>query len=129
MAGDAVVKLRPLRIRQRCGVRLQAFPERIEQFCLLRGGEAVDLASQIAHMPTTLARFFGSCKLYFQEPAVLFFPRVEHAEQRFLDAAGAGGLELLSDSGLQGCVADFDGRGCSLGLRVRERVRGNQQNR
>jgi hypothetical protein len=31
----------------------------------------------------------------------LFFLRVQQAEQHFLDAAGAGGLELLSDSGLQ----------------------------
>jgi len=46
----------------------------------------------------------------------------EHAEQDFLDAAGAGGLELLSDSGLQGCVADFDGHDWLLGCRVRERV-------
>jgi hypothetical protein len=39
----------------------------------------------------------------------------EQAEQHFLDAAGAGGLGLLSDSGLQGCVADFDGHDDSLG--------------
>src|ERR1700693_3348327 len=42
--------------------RPQAFPDRIEQIRLLRRGEAVDLASQIAHMPTTLARFYRSCK-------------------------------------------------------------------
>jgi hypothetical protein len=37
MPGNAVIELRPLRIRQGDGVRFQAFPERIEQFCLLRG--------------------------------------------------------------------------------------------
>ena len=38
----------------------------------------------------------------------------QQAEQHFLDAAGARGLELLSDSGLQGCVADFDDHGSLL---------------
>ena len=41
----------------------------------------------------------------------------ERAEQHFLDAAGAGGLELLSDSGHQGCVADFDGHVWLLGFK------------
>jgi hypothetical protein len=44
--------------------------------------------------------------------------RVQQAEQHFLDATGAGGLELLLDSGLQGCVVDFDGQGSLLGLKV-----------
>jgi hypothetical protein len=35
----------------------------------------------------------------------------KQAEQHFLDAAGAGGLGLLLDSGLQRCVADLDGHG------------------
>src|SRR5258708_35564839 len=47
-------------------------------------------------------------------------PACQQAEQHFLDAAGSGGLELLLDSGLQGCVADFDGHGSLLGLTVRE---------
>ena len=62
MPSDAVIKLRPLRIRQGQRVRFQAFPDSIEQFCLLRSGEAIYLASQIAHMPITLARFLGSGK-------------------------------------------------------------------
>ena len=62
MPGDSVIKLRPLRIRQRYRVRFQALPDRIEQFCLLRSGQAIDLASQIVHTPTTLARFFRSGK-------------------------------------------------------------------
>ena len=37
---DAVVKLRPLRIRQRYRVRFQALPDRIQQFRLLRSGQA-----------------------------------------------------------------------------------------
>jgi hypothetical protein len=44
--------------------------------------------------------------------------RLDQAERRFLDGAGAGGLELLSDSGLQGCVANFDGHGWLLGFEV-----------
>jgi len=68
-------------------------------------------------MATTLARFFRRGKRYFPAPAVLFLLRVEQAEQHFLNAAGAGGLELLSDSGLQGCVADFDGHGWLLGFK------------
>ena len=62
MASDPVIKLGPLGVRQGCGIRFQAFPERVEQFCLLHGGEALYLASQVAHMATTLARFSGSCK-------------------------------------------------------------------
>src|SRR5580658_722260 len=61
-------------------------------------------------MPTTLARFFISGK------------------QHFLDAAGAGGLELLLDSGLQGCVADFDGHGWLLGFKGTGKSGVNQQN-
>jgi hypothetical protein len=52
-------------------------------------------------MPLTLARFCPACKLYVQEPAVLFLLRVEQAEQHFLNVGQAGGLELLLDSGLQ----------------------------
>ena len=59
---NSVIKLRPLRIRQRYRVRFQAFPDRIQQFRLLRSGQAIDLASQIAHMPSTLARFLGDSK-------------------------------------------------------------------
>ncbi len=62
MSSDSVIKLRSLRIRQRYCVRFQALPDRIQQFCLLRGGQAIDLASQIAHTPTTLTRFIGSGK-------------------------------------------------------------------
>jgi hypothetical protein len=35
----------------------------------------------------------------------------KQGEQHFLDVAGAGGLELFFDSGLQLCVADFNGHG------------------
>lgn len=68
----------------------------------------------------TLARFALACKLYLNEPAVLFFLRVEQGEQHFLDAGRAGGLELLLDSGLQRWVADFMVMASSLGLRVRK---------
>src|SRR5260370_23047104 len=51
MPSNAVIELRPLRIRQRYRVRFQAFPDRVQQFCLLRNGEAIYLASQIAHIP------------------------------------------------------------------------------
>jgi len=62
MPSNAVIKLRPLRIRQRYCVRFQTFPDRIQQLCLLRSGEAVYLASQIAHTPITLARFLRTGK-------------------------------------------------------------------
>jgi len=62
MPSDAVIKLRSLRIRQRSRIRFQALPDRIQQFCLLRRGQAIDLASQIVHTPSTLARFLRSCK-------------------------------------------------------------------
>ncbi len=62
MPGDSEIKLRPLRIGQRECVRFQTLPDGIQQFCLLRGGQAIDLASQIAHTPTTLARFLRSGK-------------------------------------------------------------------
>jgi len=51
MPSDSVIKLRPLRIRQRYRVCFQALPDRIQQFCLLRSGQAIDLASQIVHTP------------------------------------------------------------------------------
>jgi hypothetical protein len=76
MPGDAMIKLRALRIGQRCGVRFQAFPDRVEEFCLLRRGEAFYLASQIAHTPTTLARFSCAGKpYYFLLPPLLRFLR------------------------------------------------------
>ena len=50
MPGDAVVKLRPLRVCQRYRVRFQAFPDRIQQLGLLRWGEVFDLVPQIAHI-------------------------------------------------------------------------------
>src|ERR1700690_1646868 len=59
MPGDSVIKLRPLRIRQRCRVRFQALPDRIRQYCLLGGGQPIDLASQIVHTPATLERLVG----------------------------------------------------------------------
>ena len=62
MPGDSEIKLRPLRIGQRECVRFQTLPDGIQQFCLLRGGQAIDLASQIAHTPTTLARFLRGGK-------------------------------------------------------------------
>jgi hypothetical protein len=46
MPSDAVIKLRPLLVRQLCGVRFQAFPDRI------------DLASQIAHTPYKASAVF-----------------------------------------------------------------------
>ena len=45
MASDSAVKLRPLRIGQRCGIRFEALPDSIQQFRLLGGGQAIDLAS------------------------------------------------------------------------------------
>jgi len=65
MPGDAEIQLPALRIGQGCGVRFQAFPDCIEQFCLLRRGEPFYLASQVAHMPITLARFFVSGKPHY----------------------------------------------------------------
>ncbi len=62
VASDAVIKLCPLRIRQGSRVRFQAFPDRIQQFCLLRSGETVYPMSQIAHTAITLARFLRSGK-------------------------------------------------------------------
>ena len=62
MPSNAVIKFGPLGTRQRYCVRFQAFPNRIQQLCLLRSGEAIDLASQIAHMPITLARFVRTGK-------------------------------------------------------------------
>lgn len=46
-----------------------------------------------------------------------------------LDAAGAGGLELLLGSGLQGRVADFDGCGWVFGFKGKGKSGVNQQNR
>jgi hypothetical protein len=68
-------------------------------------------------MATNLARFPCSCKHVL--PAVLFFLHVEQSEQHFLDSGRAGGSELLLDSGLQGCVADFDGHGSLVRLKCR----------
>ncbi len=62
MPTDSVIKLRPLRIRQRYRVRFQALPDRIQQFRLLRSGQAIDLASQIVHTLPTLTRFVRSGK-------------------------------------------------------------------
>ena len=62
MPRNSEIKLRPLRIRQRRRIRFQALPDRIQQFRLLRSGQAINLASQIAHTPTTLARFLCSVK-------------------------------------------------------------------
>jgi hypothetical protein len=98
MPGDAVIKLGPLRIGQRCRVRFQAFPDSIEQVGLLRCGEAVDLASKIAHNPITVPRPRPACKRILSA-MVLFFLSVKQTEQHFFDAAGDGGLELLLDSG------------------------------
>jgi hypothetical protein len=64
MPGDAVIKLCPLRVRQRQRVGFQAFPDGIQQFRLFRSGEAIYLTSQIAHTPITLARFFRSGKTW-----------------------------------------------------------------
>ena len=62
MPSDSVIKLPPLRIRQRYRVGFQALPDRIQKFRLPRGREAIDLASQIAHTSITLAQFFRWCK-------------------------------------------------------------------
>ena len=62
LASNSVIQLRPLRIRQRHCVRFQAFPYRIQQLRLLRSGQAIDLASQIAHILITLAWFRRSDK-------------------------------------------------------------------
>jgi len=50
----------------------------------------------------------------------------EQAEQYFLDAAGIGGLELLFDSSLQGCVANFDAHGWLLDSKGRGKNGVNQ---
>jgi hypothetical protein len=63
MALDAVIKFRPLRVGQRYRVRFQALPNRIQQFCFLRWGEIVYLASKIAHTHITVARFLRTSKL------------------------------------------------------------------
>ncbi len=68
MPSDAVLKLRPLRIRQRCRVRFQALPDRIQQFCLLGWGQAIDLASQIVHTFINLARFLRGGKHLMRTP-------------------------------------------------------------
>jgi len=49
---DSVIKLVPLRIRQRYRVRFQALPDRVQQLCLFGRREAVNLASQMVHTPT-----------------------------------------------------------------------------
>ena len=46
---DAAIQLRALRVRQRQGVGFQAFPNCIQQFGLLSGGEICYLVSKIAH--------------------------------------------------------------------------------
>jgi hypothetical protein len=63
------------------------------------------------------------CVDYFpvlQEPTILFFLGLQQTEQDFLDAAGAGSLKLFLDSGLKGCIVDFDVHGLTLrkGIRV-----------
>ena len=57
-----------------------------------------------------------SCRLAFE------------TEQHFLSAVEAGGQELLLDSGLQGCVANFDGHGRLLGFKGTGKSGVNQQN-
>ena len=49
MLRDAMVKFRALRVRQSQRVGLQAFPDRVQQFCFLCRGEAIDLTSQVTH--------------------------------------------------------------------------------
>ena len=50
----------------------------------------------------------------FQKPTILFLLGLQQTEQYFLDAAGAGRLKLLLDSGLQGRIVDFDVHGSIL---------------
>jgi hypothetical protein len=50
----------------------------------------------------------------FQEPTILFFLGFQQTEQDFLDAPGAGSLKLFLDSGLKGCIVDFDVHGLTL---------------
>ena len=52
----------------------------------------------------------------------------QQAEQHFLDAAGAGGLELLLNFGFQGCVAGFRWSWLLLGIKVTRKDDVNQQN-
>jgi len=52
MPGDSVIELRPLRFGQGHRVRFEALPHRIQQLGLLGWREAVDLASQMVHLPT-----------------------------------------------------------------------------
>jgi hypothetical protein len=58
MPREAVVQFRPLRLRQRRRIRLQAFPHRIQQFNLFGSGEGLDLISQIAHFVYNLSAVF-----------------------------------------------------------------------
>jgi hypothetical protein len=62
MPFDAIIQLSSLRVCQHCRVRLQAFPQRIQQFRFLGSGQVINLMSQIAHLSITVARFLGSCK-------------------------------------------------------------------
>jgi hypothetical protein len=59
---NSVINLRALRIRQRHHIRFQAFPYRVQQFRLLRSRQAINLASQITHTDSTLARFLRGGK-------------------------------------------------------------------
>jgi len=49
MSCNPVIKLRALCFRKRHFLRFKAFPQRVKQLHLLRGGEAVYLVSEIAH--------------------------------------------------------------------------------
>jgi len=52
-----------------------------------------------------------------QEPPILFLLGFKQAHQHFLDAAGAGRLQLLLESGLQGRIAYLDVQGLLLAHR------------
>jgi hypothetical protein len=54
------------------------------------------------------------CFPVLQEPTVLLFLGLKQTDQYFLNAAGAGGLNLFLDSGLKGRIVDFDVHGLNL---------------
>jgi len=82
MPGDSVINFRSLRIGQRCCISFEALPDRIQQLCLLRSGQAIDLASQVVHTPTTLARFVHTRKPQIQPSSRLARCRNPSAHNR-----------------------------------------------